>query len=527
MKKIHSFFPIFLLLAACLISGCSDDDDETIKKPEIENPDGPTGEEYITDDTAFGNFFAYNTINDIYLWKYEIANSMKSWKLADNPIKKVKEIRYKENGKDVDRWTQVTNNFTAFTSGVDGVETTYGYNLRLYWADADKTFIVAVVTQTYADSPARKAGLRRGDTILTVNGKKMTANTYEKLADELLYSQSVSIGISHGETVKEISLNAIKMYEDPVLLDSVYDVNGKKVAYLAYSSFTLNSNAKLIDICKKFKQAGASELILDLRYNGGGYVITQNLLTSMLAPQAEVQNQSVFETEIWNKDYMEYFKERGEDLETRFTTKFEYKHNGQTYSYNTSDANIGINKIYALVTESSASASESLLVDLIPYMDIEIIGTQTHGKYCTGNMIGAKDWYESMETYFKKHPDEWETWEEWSQWKKYMKTDWGIYVMISRYGDKNGENPCMPNGLTPNTKVEDNPFEPYQLGDENEAMLKVALTKAGKVYPASGRSIQPSLKALPEQPHDVFFGKLIALPDLKYIHSFKKDGFVQ
>ena len=57
-----------------------------------------------------------------------------------------------------------------------------------------------------------------------------------------------------------------------------FDVGGKKVGYLAYSSFDLDSAEKLVDICCQFKQEGISELILDLRYNGGGYVFTENVL---------------------------------------------------------------------------------------------------------------------------------------------------------------------------------------------------------------------------------------------------------
>lgn len=63
--------------------------------------------------------------------------------------------------------------------------------------------------------------------------------------------------------------------------------------------------------------------------------------------------------------------------------------------------------------------------------------------------------------------------------------DWGIYVMVSIYKNANDETPCMPNGLTPYINAEDYPLEAYQLGNENEAMLKAALQRAGKVYPES------------------------------------------
>lgn len=282
------------------------------------------------------------------------------------------------------------------------------------------------------------------------------------------------------------------MYEDPILLTKVFDCDGKKVGYLAYQSFTFESCLGLYEVCKEFKKEGVSELILDLRYNGGGYVFTEEVLASMLAPEEDVKNGSVFETEIWNDDYMAYYKEKGTDLNTYFRTDTTAVHNKKEYKINMLDANIGLNKIYALVTENSASASEAILVGLLPYFrdNIEIIGQNTHGKYCTGIMYKGKDWYEmiveSVKDFSNKYPD-------FADWKKYI-GDWGIYVMISMYADKNGENPCMPNGLIPDLEADDLFEEPYPLGDEREAMLNVALQRAGKTDLESrvaSRSVAP------------------------------------
>lgn len=552
---------VMLLAIGSVTSSCSDDDDEP-KKPDIESPDAPdtpsTETNYFTEDKAYGNFYAYNMINDIYLWKYEVEENTTGWSTDDDPIQKVAEVRYKENSKDVDRWTQMTDNYENFIGSVDGVSTTYGYDLQLYWGDETRTTVVGVVLYTYADSPARKAGLKRGDVITTVNGQTMTDSNYTSLASELFYSSSVTISLRDSD--QDISMNAIRMYEDPVLLDSVYDVNNKKIAYLAYTSFTLDSNQKLIDTCKKFKQAGATELIIDLRYNGGGYVITLDLLASMLAPWTEVQAGSIFETEIWNKDYMEYYQEQKYDLNTYFETLHEYTLDEKKYSFDTSDANIGLNKIYALVSSSSASASESLLVGLMPYMDIDIIGEQTHGKYCSGYIMQAKEWFEDMDdtvdawkeyvASLKKGTSAYEqaqknyeelksTWEPWSKWKQYMKSDWGIYVMISTYADRDGNNPCRPDGLTPNFEVADNPVQPYQLGDDREAMLRAALTRAGKTYPTEEtRSMHTDivLDPLPPIHRSATFGKLIHLGPLNFpegriykthstLERFERDNF--
>ena len=66
----------------------------------------------------------------------------------------------------------------------------------------------------------------------------------------------------------ELSLEAVKMYENPILCDSVYNLDGKKVGYLAYSSFDLKSIPELINICKEFKNEGIKELILGIQERG-------------------------------------------------------------------------------------------------------------------------------------------------------------------------------------------------------------------------------------------------------------------
>ena len=285
----------------------------------------------------------------------------------------------------------MTDEYTEMVGSTDGVSTgTFGCNYKFYLKEEGSDAVVAFVTFTYPDSPAEKAGLKRGDVVLSLNGKPLDRNNYT----DLYYSSSIKIGVGHfngdgtySSVEKTVAMQSKAMYEDPILKHDVFNCGGKKVGYLAYTSFTFESSLGLYEVCKEFKKQGIEELILDLRYNGGGYVFTEEVLASMLAPEAEVKAQSIFQTEIWNDDYMAYYEQEGVDLNTYFSTEFKQKHNDKMYDFDTSDANLGLTKIYALVTESSASASEAILVGLMPYMDIEIIGQPTHGKYCAGIMV--------------------------------------------------------------------------------------------------------------------------------------------
>lgn len=500
---------VWLFLAMLLPLGfvaCSDNDDEpekpVVKPNEKPGQGGDNQTVAFTDSKAYANFFAFNVMNDVYLWKQDITNALNSWLILADPVEAVMNARYKKNGKDVDKWTLMTDAYTEMVSGTDGVSTgTYGLGIKLHLKAQGSDAVVGFITYTHPGSPAEKAGLKRGDVILEVDGQEMNQSNYYSYLFESA-SLKVGVGTYMGDNVysaveKTVEMQSVAMYEDPILKTDIFDCGGKKVGYLAYTSFTFESCLGLYDVCKEFKKQGVTELILDLRYNGGGYVFTEEALASMLAPEVEVNNKSIFETQIWNDDYMAYFQEEGSDLNTYFRTDFKGTHNEKEYNFNTVDANIGLNKIYALVSGSSASASEAVLVGLLPYMDIEIIGQQTHGKYTTGIMWKGEEWYQEIVDNLKAKKKDFATlYPEFADWKKYI-ADWGIYVMISMYADKNGENPCMPDGLTPDIEAKDLYNEPYQLGDEREALLNIALQCAGKTDLQS-RVASRSVIALPE-----------------------------
>ena len=319
------------------------------------------------------NTFAWNVMDSYYLWRDEVAEAMTQWQNWEDPVKKVAEIRYKDAaGKDIDRWTMVTDDFASFTGGVSGHTRTLGMDFVLYYTDKTRTRICAVVTYVHAGSPAAEAGIGRGDTVRTVDGYEMTKDNYRDLvSDGILGGGTVSLGFNNGRTV---TLTAVDMYEDPVHTVRVLErPDGRKVGYLHYTSFTLDSCEDLVDVFDGFVREGIDDLVLDLRYNSGGYVVTESVLASMLAPLAEVTAGSVFSTEVYNT---ELAKEMG-DEPSCFKTDFVFKANGKTYAFSTAGANPDLPRLFVLVTGSSASASESLVCCLKPYMDLVLVGVSS------------------------------------------------------------------------------------------------------------------------------------------------------
>ena len=490
-----------VLLPLLSVTSCRDKDE----------PERPNEKYAISDDGAdirkYVNIFACNMVNSYYLWIDEIKPVMDSWDINCDPMEKIKEARYKDSdGNDIDRWTQLTDDYKAFTSAVAGTSTTYGFDFNLYYYDSSLTSVCAVVTVVYDDSPAAKAGIKRGDCITKITGKTMTPDNYSDILNDSFFgAASCTLTMHGGGTVK---MSPVSMYEDPVVIYRTFDCSGKKVGYLFYNSFTLKSYLRLIEACKYFKAEGVSELVLDLRYNGGGYTLTEQALASMLAPEKDVLAGNIFETSVYNSKLTEVLGSGA----VPFKTDFSYTDNKETITYSTAGANIGLKKIYAIVTDASASASESLIGCLKPYIDIEVIGRKTLGKFCSGIIYSSNDWYEDVKDQLP--------YSDYCNGLKYA-DNWGIYVMIGRYADKNGNTLCMPDGIETDTMAEDNPMDGRKLGDPEESMLGIALAHAGYIPTATmGLSrCEPGLSIgapLPfsEQPRRPGFGMRIVRPNV-------------
>lgn len=528
MKKKY----IGILLAFLLPMGfvaCSDDD-EPQREPEVITPSEDDKEEttdspqHYTLTEAYINQFCYDQMSYYYLWWKDIDTD--GWALDADPREKIESIRYEE-----DRWSMAIENIKPYTEPSVTTSGTYGYDFQPYWADESQKNIVAVVTMVYPGSPAEEAGLKRGSVIVKLNGKDIrnTNEDYQTLQSSASVKLMVAMSVDEYDSPKEISMTSVDMYLDPVFGEKVFDCGGKKVGYVFFNDFTMECNGRLIEVARKFKNEGVSELILDLRYNGGGYVVTEELLASLLAPDASVKAGELYQTAVYNdtqyyQDMVEYY---GDDFsDTYFKTKHEWTYKDKKYSYDTSDANIGLTKIYGLVSGGTASASEAILVSMMPFVDVEIIGAKTQGKHCSGVMFEAEDYYQSYEDMMEKLKKESKTdydkimdtfWKYYSGWKDYV-GNWGVYLMISTYADKDGNNPCRPDGLVPDAEVADEPRAPYPLGDDREQLLREALTRAGyqdftPLPEAASRALQQGFlgRPVPVQPE----GKRILLkPEL-------------
>lgn len=175
----------------------------------------------------------------------------------------------------------------------------------------------------------------------------------------------------NGET---ITANAGKIDLDPVVYTNVIDTSSHKIGYLFYSRFTPGEDDIFLNSLKNtlsdFNSQGITELVVDLRYNPGGRVSVATEFANALVPPINAQNEDVFIEYEYNEGYTNaIISQQGLDS-PNLTTRFSQP-----------EVSLNLEKIYFLVTGSSASASELIVNGLEPYMDIFSIGTNTFGKF--------------------------------------------------------------------------------------------------------------------------------------------------
>jgi len=388
------------------------------------------------------NGFIKDVMTDLYLW-YD--------KLPDI------DIRYETNSKDYfhkllyseDKWSYITDDITAFEQSLQGVEKTYGYSLAfgafVNATGAPTGNYFGIVEYVYPNTPASKAGFTRGDIIIKLDGGNITKDNYANL----LSSTSVSVtkgiltneGITTGTTV---TLVAEELHLDPVLMYKIIERDGHKIGYLVYLQFITSYNSSSLYLALQyFKENQISDLVLDLRYNPGGYTSAAQYLTSSIAPLNTVDNNSTLVSYQWNDKYQAYWisKDRQDQLGVKFDPNVPVK--------------LGLSKVYVLTGRGTASASELTICGLEPYMDVIIVGDTTYGKYTASITIKPEDWYDNESDYagFK---------------------NWGMQPIIMRYANSLGIT-NFKNGFEPDFHVNDALLPAYPLGELTEPLLKKAV----------------------------------------------------
>ncbi len=308
---------------------------------------------------------------DLYLWYKQLPQNFNQQSYSD-PEKMMEAIRQysQEPGfsAPVDHWSfaMKKDEWDGVSSGIGG---DFGMGVSY---QAEDNLRVTYIEKT---SPAGRAGIRRGWRISKINGSANIAYTNREQVSNNVYSSTNTsfTFIKPDNTIVDVNLKASGYQENPIFLDSVYTLGSKKIGYLVFNSFmgdTTDVYQKFNSLFSRFASQNVSDLIVDLRYNGGGYVSVQEKLANYLVTQSATGG--VMMKQMFNDKLSEYNE----------TTNFK-----KMGSLNTS-------KIVFIVSNRTASASELLINNLKPYMDVTLVGpSNTHGKPVGFFPYPVLDWY--------------------------------------------------------------------------------------------------------------------------------------
>ena len=296
--------------------------------------------------------FTADTFNDLYLW-YESMPvvDLTSIKTPDEYIGKVRNIK--------DRWS-FTMSYTDLIDLLEKGETT-GWGAGLAFDDLDKLRILFV----YNNSAMGKAGVKRGWQIKAINSKTVDSMSDSDVNTALNNSSNSFVFTKNDGTDITIPMSKGTIVINSVQYSGVIQKGAKKIGYLVFSDFLGSSVKELNNAFDIFSKEGVTDMILDLRYNGGGTLDCADSLVALLAGKP-------FKDKVYN------------------TLTYNNKHIRLGYQsiIGLKSSSVQTNKLVVITSSSTASASELVISGLKPYLNIKLIGSKTHGKPVGMNIEG-------------------------------------------------------------------------------------------------------------------------------------------
>ena len=435
-SKIH--FIILLLLAVFTFQSCQDQDD-------VAAPDNLEVQDFI-----------WKGLNLYYLWQADVPN------LLDDRFANQQELNAFLAGypvpedlfdalrvdKSIDRFSWIVDDYLELEGQLQGTTKNNGVEFGLSYKSLGSTEIIGWVRYIIPDSDASTKDIHRGDIFYGVNGTQLTVSNYQALLFNSDTNYNLNMAdINGGKFIpngKLVALTKTDLKENPILINKVIDLGSHKIGYLMYNGFYSNYDSQLNDAFGTLKSQGITDLVLDLRYNSGGSVLTATRLASMITGSFTGQ---VFAKQQWNAKIESYYDTNNPDqLKNFFTDKI------GTTAINS----LGMTKIYILTSKSTASASELVINGLMaePYIDVVQIGDVT-----TGKNVGSVTLYDSP-TFGKekRNPNH----------RYAMQPIVLKIVNAASFGD-------YYNGLTPNYQLEETLSNLGILGSTTEALLSTAI----------------------------------------------------
>jgi carboxyl-terminal processing protease len=389
----------------------------------------------------------YDVMNEWYYWN-EVMPAVNKTNYAD-PYLLMDAMRYKP----LDKWSFVAD-YDQFMAEMEGSFVGHGFRMGL--DDADN----ARISLIYSRSPLYAEGVRRGWIVKKINNKDVAPVLLARdptayinligpgeagITNTFLFQKPDGTEQTITSTKSEFSLNSVILYDTLHLSSGI-------TGHIVFDSFIQPSGQELATAFSYLASNGAKDLILDLRYNGGGYLYIAQQLASYIAGNAYKGNDFI-----------------------RLTFNSNHQSSNATIPLISTDSPLSLSRILFITSRGTASASESVMNGLVPFMNVISIGDTTDGKpvgMSTGE-IG----------------------------KKYF-----IAPITFKYVNKNGQGDFF-DGIAPDVLISDDIS--HDFNDRQELCLKAAISylETGSVSGKSSMEFKrhPQYSEKPEWMKNAFF----------------------
>ncbi|MCE5346979.1 MAG: hypothetical protein LLG13_11940 [Bacteroidales bacterium] len=332
MKRLFFLMLILLALSVSCKKDNTDNDENSMK--------------------TVGRDMLFSVMQKWYYW-YDLMPTVTKEDYKD-PYELLEAMRYKK----LDKWSFVAD-YKEFMAEMEG--TFVGHGFRIGVDESGKARIAMI----YKRSPLYKEGVRRGWIVKTINGTDIApiitsgdAAAYNSVigastagvTNVFVFKRPDGTDVTISSAKSTFSVNSVLEYDTLHLASGI-------TGHLVFESFIEPSEAELDTAFAFFNANGVKDMILDLRYNTGGYLYIAQELASYIA--GNERKGSTFAELSYND------KNQSENIIYPFITT----------SYPVSSA-----KMAVITTRSTASASEAVMNGLKPFLNIVSIGDTTNGK---------------------------------------------------------------------------------------------------------------------------------------------------
>ena len=327
---------VILLLIFIALGGCSTSDDNDIPQPSSCSVDGQKQ-------------FVLDTMNDVYFWNnlLPVNVDLSTYATAEELL------AYLISFQPLDGFSYIDSAVADAQFFGEGQYEGYGFSTRFEAAD-DLRMI-----QVFADSPAGLAGFVRGDRVEMLNGLTIAEIEAGSGVSSYFSLPTLDFTLRHlDDSIETITVDQGLVTIDPIPRSRLIPTqSGIPVGYLELSTFISTADAEFDSIFESFRVAGVNDVIIDLRYNGGGLISTTELLGNYLG--GEIADSLIFSQTLFNAN------NAGSNRIARFQDRLNA---------------VSLMRLVVIATDRTASASELITNGMEPHANVSIVGGTTFGK---------------------------------------------------------------------------------------------------------------------------------------------------